>query len=84
MAELTICFESNFEVALQRKSVKYMNLVEEVQAKGYKTTLITFQVGSRGVPDFPGFETLARTLKMPPKVFKKLLECVKASSCGII
>ena len=47
--------------------------MEEAQVKEYKTTLITLQVGSRGVPDFTVFETLAR---MPPKVFRKLLDSV--------
>ena len=74
LAELTVCFESNFEEAAQRKSAKYTDLVEQAQARGYKTELITLQVGSRGVPDLPEFETLATKLSLPRKNLIKLLE----------
>ena len=74
LAELTVCFESNFEEAAQRKSAKYTDLVEQAQARGYKTEMITLQVGSRGVPDLPGFETLATKLSLPRKNLIKLLE----------
>ena len=74
LAELTVCFETNFEEASQRKSAKYLNLVEQAQAKGYKTELITLQVGSRGVPDLPVFEPLATKLSLPRKELVKLLE----------
>ena len=56
IVELTVCFESNFVEAAERKSAKYMDLVEEGHANGYKTSLLTLQVGSRGVPDLHGFE----------------------------
>ena len=59
LAELTVYFESNFEKAAQRKSAKYSNLVEQAQARGYKSELITLQVGFRGVRDLPAFENLA-------------------------
>ena len=74
LAELTVCFESNFEGAAQRKSAKYTNVVEQIQARGYKTDLITLQVGSRGVPDLPGFENLATKLSLPCKDLLELLE----------
>ena len=31
-----MCFETNFEEAAQRKSAKYVDLVEQAQARGYK------------------------------------------------
>ena len=54
-----MCFKTNFEVAAQRKSAKYVDLVEQAQAWGYKAELITLQVGSRGVSDLPGFQKLS-------------------------
>ena len=74
MAELTVCFETNFEEAARRKSAKYDHLVEQAKAKGYSTELILLQVGSRGVPDLPGFEKLAKTLSFHRKELTKLLE----------
>ena len=41
MVELTVCFESNFVEAAERKSAK---------------------VGSRGVPDLPGFDQDSKSL----------------------
>ena len=61
MVELTVCFESNFVEAAERKSGKYM---DQGHTKGYKTSLLTLQVGSRGVPDLPGFEKLAKILNL--------------------
>ena len=76
LAELTVCFETNFEQAALRKSAKYLDLLQQAQAGGYDTTLITLQVGSRGVPDLPGFETLATVLAMTAKDLTKLLQSV--------
>jgi hypothetical protein len=73
LAELIVCFESNFEGAALRKSA-YADLVEQAQARGYKTELITLQVGSRGVPDLLGFDQLARAIKLPPRDQAHLLE----------
>ena len=74
MAELTVCFETNFEEAARRKSAKYDHLVEQAKDKGYSTELILLQVGSRGVPDLPGFEKLAKILNFHRKELTKLLE----------
>ena len=59
LIELTICFETNFEVARERKVSRYTDLVEEAEQCGYlveeaeqcgyKCELITVEVGSRGV-----------------------------------
>ena len=76
LTELTVCFETNFEEAAQRKSAKYMDLLEQARAKGYKAQLITLQVGSRGVPHLPGFEMLCKTLGLPSRDLVKLLEDV--------
>ena len=64
LVELTVCFETNFKEAARRKTVKYHHLVEQAKARGYRSELITLQVGSRGVPDLPGFENLAASLSL--------------------
>ena len=73
MVELTVCFESNFVEAAERKSAKYMDLVEQSHTKGYKTSLLTLQVGSRGVPDLPGFEKLTKILNLSSRELSGLL-----------
>ena len=70
MVELTVCFESNFVEAAERKSAKYMDLVEQSHTKGYETSLLTLQVGSRGVPDLPGF---AKILNLSSRELSVLL-----------
>ena len=62
LVELTECFETNFEEAAQRKTAKYHHLLEQAKARGYRSELITLQVGCRGVPDLPGFENIAASL----------------------
>ena len=74
LVELTVCFETNFEEAARRKTVKYLHLVEQAKARGYRSELITLQVGSRGVPDLPAFENLATSLSLPHKDLVRLLE----------
>ena len=74
LVELTVCFETNFEEAARRKTAKYLHLVEEAKARGYRSELIPLQVGSRGVPDLPGFENLAASLSLSHKDLVRLLE----------
>ena len=56
VAELTVCFESNFSEAAQRKAAKYTDLMEQAEQNGYSTTLLTLQMGSRGIPHYPSFK----------------------------
>jgi hypothetical protein len=76
LAELTVCFESNFEDAALRKSAKYLDLADQAELNGYHTTLLTLQVGSRGVPDYASFSRLATLLDMSARDLSKLLERV--------
>ena len=73
LAELTVCFESNFENAAARKTAKYLDLVEQAKGNGYKATLLPLQVGSRGVPHYESFLALAKVLDMPTKDLLSLL-----------
>ena len=74
MAELTVCFETNFEEAAQRKGAKYRDLVEQAIHNSYSATLLTIQMGSRGVPHYPSFQRLATATGMTRQRLSHLLE----------
>ena len=57
--ELTIFFESNFNDAQRCKTLKYAELLEEVD---YCATLITIEVGSRGLIHMEGLDHLQKFL----------------------
>ena len=40
LIELTVCFETSFEAAIQRKTEKYLELREEGQNGGYRTEIM--------------------------------------------
>ena len=73
IAELTIPFETSFTEAADRKRAKYEDLQKEARQAGYKATLITLEVGSRGVINNPGFQLLRQELKIKERGFVKLL-----------
>ena len=71
--ELTVCFESNFSEAHQRKEKKYSELFEEVEANGYSTELITMEVGLRGFANYDSFKQLKYSLGASSKEIHDLL-----------
>ena len=68
LAELTVCFETSFEEARERKEVKYGELVSAAERDGYNTTLIALEMGSRGIPHLPGLTALAHELAISQQV----------------
>ena len=62
LLELTICFETSFDDAAECKRAKYEELQQQAQKKGYKTSLITVEVGSRGIINDHGFAILKKEL----------------------
>ena len=64
LAELTISYETNSEVAAERKEEKYEELVIGACNAGYETGLITLEVGSRGVINPAGFQHLKTILNI--------------------
>ena len=72
ITELTVCFETSFEVAVERKETKYHDLVTSTERAGYNTTLITLEMGSCGVPHLPDFTQQAHELAMSRKQLSKL------------
>ena len=63
IVELTICFESGFNEAAERKRKRYTDLAEETQQQGYHTQILPIQVGSRGVIEDSSLEKLRHYLK---------------------
>ena len=59
LIELTVCFETNFEVARERKVSRYTDLVEEAEQHGYKCEL---EVGSRDVVEVEWMDRLKRLM----------------------
>ena len=64
MVELTIPFETSFEAAAERKESKYEELVTAARRNGFDATLITIEVGSRGVPNPTGFKLPNQTISL--------------------
>ena len=64
LLELTIPFGTLMEEAANHKRDKYADLVANCELPGYKSTLITIEVASRGLP---GFTKLGKSLKVSPK-----------------
>ena len=73
LAELTISYETNFEVAAERKKEKYEELVTGACNAGYETGLITLEVGSRGVINPAGFQHLKTILNITTSKMTKLM-----------
>ena len=66
LIELTVCFETNFEVARERNVLRFTDLVEEAEqhAFGYKCELITVEVGSRSVVEVERMDRLKRLMNV--------------------
>ena len=64
--ELTVCYETGFEEAADRKTRRYGDLVEEVGKQGYRCQTIPLQVGSRGVIHEEGLNEFRCCLKPIP------------------
>ena len=70
--ELTISFETLVEDARRRKTAKYHDLVEAGLAAGYRSKLITVEVGSRGMVDVSDFTALRYALDASKKEFSAM------------
>lgn len=65
--ELTISYETVAEDSCRRKRVKYQDLVEAECEAGYRTELITLEVGSRGMETDSDFEMIRATFAVSRK-----------------
>ena len=76
LVELTIPFDTAMEDASERKEAKYDHLITAATRNGFHATLITVEIGSRGMPHTPGIRALQEVLQLPTKSFHKLLSAV--------
>ena len=76
LAELTVCLETNFVAASQRKKSKYQDLKETCTTSGYTTHLITLEVGGRGFLNLSGFQKLIKFFNYSRKGSLSLLRTV--------
>ena len=58
LVELTVCFDTLFEEATARKQLNYRDLTLAAEEAGYASSIITVEVGSRGMPNIDRFENL--------------------------
>lgn len=72
LVELTIPYETGFQAAANRKQEKYLDLQESVERAGYKSHIITIEVGSRGLVNPTGFEKLALAFNIKDAQLKHL------------
>ena len=73
LIELTICFETSFHHAAERKELKYEDVMARARSTGYSGRVITLQVGSRGIIDQSGFSHLKREFNISKQDYAKLL-----------
>ena len=72
LVELTVCFESSFQHAAQRKTTKYEDVVVRVRSSGYMSQIITLEVGSRGIIGGCGFNRLKTVFNIKDREMSKL------------
>ena len=65
--------ERERECADERKRAKYEELEQRAKQAGYTTNLITLEVGSHGIINMPGFQTIKEHLKIKEKAFTTML-----------
>ena len=82
LLELTISYETKVANARSRKRAKYLDLVEAGRAAGYKTSLITLEVGSRGMLGEDDMTQLKEAFDAPTKEFTSL--CLRAIRAAIL
>ena len=70
--ELTIPFETSFDGAVQGKETKYEDIITSTRRNGYQASLITIEVGSRGVLNPCGFKKLQNTIPISDQEFSAL------------
>ena len=64
MVELTVCFETSFNEAAERKTIKYEDIKQRAESAGYNVVLLTLEVGSRGIINIEGFKHLKEELNI--------------------
>ena len=66
LLELTCCAEEGVAAAQLRKEVRYLELVESINSRGWKADLLTLEVGARGLIANGTFRSFVK-LGFPPR-----------------
>ena len=75
LLELTVCHESNFVDAYQRKLIRYLDLEEDIRQSHFRVKTYPIQVGCRGFIDPKSFEGIkANTMNVGAKVWRRFLQ----------
>ena len=78
--ELTVCFETTFDDAAQRKRARYAKLQQSARDAGYQTAIATLEVGSRGIINYCGFSSLKKHLQIREREFGALLQSLSVEA----
>lgn len=73
LIELTVCFDTLYASAHQRKKAKYTELLEYPKSIGYQCKLITIEIGSRGFIPSNTVQSIFSVLQTDKKATKALL-----------
>ena len=73
LLELTIPFDTILDDAAKRKEAKYLDLVSSIKEAGFTTTLLTVEMGSRGLPNVNGWRKLQRVIGLSNRATKDLM-----------
>ena len=73
LIELTVCFDTLFEGAIKRKEDRYQELLDTIQDAGYTASLVTVEVGSRGIPNPTSFLKLKTNLGLSRALLVNLM-----------
>jgi hypothetical protein len=87
LLELTCCAEEGFAAAQSRKDLRYASLLQEInESKTWKASLLTLEVGARGLVNpstFRAFVTLGFTKSKAKEICKDLSSVVARCSYAI-
>ena len=73
LIELTICFESSFKHAAERKTTKYLHVLARARSSGYRGRLIILEVGSCGIINDSDFSCLKNEFNIKARDLSQLL-----------
>ena len=71
LLELTVPYDTLMEEAVERKTIKYTDLLESAASTGYRAHLLTIEVGSRGLPHTTSFTKLRQHLDLSKRMTTK-------------
>ena len=75
LMELTIPFETGFEAVQKRKENRSLDILKDGKKAGYTSSIITLDMGSRGLPHMQGFKKLQHQLQISKKDIHSSVKC---------